>query len=170
MDEGAKILETEIFDRKQVEALVVVTQLAQKEAEDEMKQAADFADAVVKILAESKIMSQKLYSELVVLKEELIIAVEGVCVYATVCVCANVERVTRTRPRAKEREKNRGLEQNLSEQRETARAKDFIRTYAHTHFSFCLCPHVAFCPSHFLLLSSSHPHTQTNAHLRTCTR
>ena len=163
------MLETEIFDRKQVEALVVVAQLAQKEAEDEVKQAADFADAVVKILADSKIMSQKLYSELVVLKEELIIAVEGVCVYATVCVCANVERVTRTRPRAKEREKNRGLEQNLREQRETARAKDFIRTYAHTHFSFSLCAHVAFCPSHFLLLSSSHPDAQTNAHLRTCT-
>ena len=105
MDEGAKILETEIFDRKQVEALVVVTQLAQKEAEDEMKQAADFADAVVKILADSKIMSQELYSELVVLKEELIIAVEGVCVY--VCVCANVERVTR---RDRERKSEKRIE------------------------------------------------------------
>ena len=63
------MLETEIFDRKQVDSLVVVAQLAQKEAEDEVKQAADFADAVVKILADSKIMSQKLYSELVVLKK-----------------------------------------------------------------------------------------------------
>jgi len=80
LNKGAKFLETKIFDRKQVESLVVIAQLAQKEAEDEVKQVADFADAVVKILADSKIMSQKLYSELVVLKEELIIAVEGVCV------------------------------------------------------------------------------------------
>ena len=84
------MLETEIFDRKQVDSLVVVAQLAQKEAEDEVKQAADFADAVVKILADSKIMSQKLYSELVVLKEELIIAVEGVCVYVCTCVCVQM--------------------------------------------------------------------------------
>jgi len=51
MEKGAR--ETEFFDRKQVDTLVVVAQLAQREAEDEIKQAADCADVVVKILADS---------------------------------------------------------------------------------------------------------------------
>jgi len=51
MEKGAR--ETEFFDRKQVDTLVVVAQLAQREAEDEIKQAADCADVVAKILADS---------------------------------------------------------------------------------------------------------------------